>query len=273
MAKGKRKVKTQNRVVQVLIVLIEANGSVVTKEELYNKVWKDTVVTENSLNKAISQLRKIFEDTRTEPKFIETIPKKGYRMVSEVKKVELSKAHLPAYMKKRKPILLFFMVSMLVLFTIIQYINIESSQQQVLSPDGEKIAYFKKGNGHSLLLVKNIANGKLDTLVQLSKPESFVLRWSPKNDKIVYNATLAQDPYYSINIMSLEDRNILYIKFAKKDKNHAFQSVPEHLDKELLFVDHRELVLGENKIHHIYLANNDTIKVLFKEKLINDFNW
>nr|WP_298791811.1 winged helix-turn-helix domain-containing protein [uncultured Allomuricauda sp.] len=273
IAKGKKRIRTQNKIVQVLVVLIEANGNVVTKEELYNKVWKGIVVTENSLNKAISELRKIFGDSRSEPKFIETIPKKGYRLLVEVKKVAISKDDIPVYVRKRKPILLFFMVSILVFLAIGQYKNLEINQQQVLSPDGEKIAYFKKGNGHSQLLVKNVVNGKVDTLTQLTKPESFALNWSPKNDKIVYNATLPQDSYYSINIMNLEDRDVLYIKFAKKEENHAFQSVPEDLDKELLFLDHRELVMGENKIHHIYLANNDTIKVLFKKALINDFNW
>jgi len=64
--------------VQVLMVLAEANGGVVNKSDLLKQVWPDIVVTENSLTQAISELRKIFGDSRSAPKYIQTFPNQGY---------------------------------------------------------------------------------------------------------------------------------------------------------------------------------------------------
>src|ERR1044072_3188457 len=62
-----------------LCVLVEARGNVVTKEELLDKVWQSSIVEENNLTQYISALRKIFGETATGVKYIETIPKRGYR--------------------------------------------------------------------------------------------------------------------------------------------------------------------------------------------------
>lgn len=63
-----------------LVVLLENNGKVVSKETLLNEVWADTFVEESTLAQNISTLRKVF----TGKQFIETIPRRGYRFVGEV---------------------------------------------------------------------------------------------------------------------------------------------------------------------------------------------
>ncbi len=67
-----------------LLALVEAGGHVVDKEELIRKVWPDTFVEEVNLAKNISYLRKILGEEESE-RFIETIPKRGYRFVMAVK--------------------------------------------------------------------------------------------------------------------------------------------------------------------------------------------
>ncbi|MBD0369657.1 MAG: transcriptional regulator [Pyrinomonadaceae bacterium] len=66
-----------------LLVLIEHNGHVLGKNELMEKVWPDTFVEENNLAQNISMLRKAL--SRGGRKFIETVPKRGYRFVADVK--------------------------------------------------------------------------------------------------------------------------------------------------------------------------------------------
>ena len=75
------------RLFDTLLVLVENRGHVVEKNDLMQKVWNDVAVEENNLTQNISALRKILGDSLDGPKFIETIPKRGYRFVAPVKEV------------------------------------------------------------------------------------------------------------------------------------------------------------------------------------------
>jgi DNA-binding winged helix-turn-helix (wHTH) protein/Tol biopolymer transport system component len=75
------------RLFDTLLVLVENRGHVVQKNDLMQKVWNDVAVEENNLTQSISALRKILGDNLDCPKFIETIPKRGYRFVAPVKEV------------------------------------------------------------------------------------------------------------------------------------------------------------------------------------------
>ena len=75
------------RLFDTLLVLVENRGHVVEKNDLMQKVWNDVAVEENNLTQSISALRKILGDNLDGPKFIETIPKRGYRFVAPVKEV------------------------------------------------------------------------------------------------------------------------------------------------------------------------------------------
>src|SRR5579863_1321111 len=75
------------RLFDTLLVLVENRGHVVQKNDLMQKVWNDVAVEENNLSQSISALRKILGDNLDGAKFIETIPKRGYRFVAPVKEV------------------------------------------------------------------------------------------------------------------------------------------------------------------------------------------
>ena len=75
------------RLFDTLLVLVENRGHVVEKNDLMQKVWNDVAVEENNLTQSISALRKILGDNLNGPKFIETIPKRGYRFVAPVKEI------------------------------------------------------------------------------------------------------------------------------------------------------------------------------------------
>lgn len=74
-------VRLERRVMAVLMQLIEANGSVVAKEELIDRVWNGAAVSDHSVANAISDLRRALGDDRKNPNYIETIPKRGYRLI------------------------------------------------------------------------------------------------------------------------------------------------------------------------------------------------
>jgi Tol biopolymer transport system component len=72
------------KVMQVLVCLAEHASKVVPKEKLIRSVWADTFVTDDVLTRSISELRKVFGDDAKEPRFIQTIPRSGYRLVATV---------------------------------------------------------------------------------------------------------------------------------------------------------------------------------------------
>ncbi len=77
------KIKLQEQPLQILAMLLEHPGQVVTREELRNKLWPaDTFVDfDHSLNKAINKLREALGDSADSPRFIETLAKRGYRFM------------------------------------------------------------------------------------------------------------------------------------------------------------------------------------------------
>lgn len=82
---GKR-IKLQDQPFQVLSVLLRRSGDVVTREELREQIWpQDTFVDfDNSLNTAINKLRDALGDSADNPRFIETLPRRGYRFIATV---------------------------------------------------------------------------------------------------------------------------------------------------------------------------------------------
>jgi DNA-binding winged helix-turn-helix (wHTH) protein len=83
--KGK-KLEVQPQPMQVLVSLLENAGEVVTREELRQKIWPaDTFVDfEHSLNTAIKKVRQALGDNAARPRYIETLPRRGYRFRGNV---------------------------------------------------------------------------------------------------------------------------------------------------------------------------------------------
>ncbi|MFU8878186.1 MAG: winged helix-turn-helix domain-containing protein [Wenzhouxiangellaceae bacterium] len=72
------------RAMEVLVCLSEHAGQVVTRDDFSERVWNPAVVTDNSLTRCISELRRSLGDRTGTPQYIETIPKRGYRLVAPV---------------------------------------------------------------------------------------------------------------------------------------------------------------------------------------------
>lgn len=78
------------RAFDVLVELVENAGKVVTKDELLNSVWGDTIVEENNLTQQISALRKLFNERAGDHKYIVTVPGRGYCFVASVSEAQSS---------------------------------------------------------------------------------------------------------------------------------------------------------------------------------------
>src|SRR5215510_3358869 len=81
------KLKFSGQPFQVLAMLLERPGAVVTREELQKRLWPDTFVDiEHNLNTAINKIREVLGDSAESPRFVETLPRRGYRFIGEVER-------------------------------------------------------------------------------------------------------------------------------------------------------------------------------------------
>ncbi len=98
LRKSGLKIKIQEQPFQVLGMLLAHPGEVVTREELRKSLWPaDTFVDfEHGLNAAINKLREALGDSADNPRFVETLPRRGYRLIAPVEDVApVSLAPLP----------------------------------------------------------------------------------------------------------------------------------------------------------------------------------
>ena len=81
------------RIMEILLYLCTHEGRVIGRKEILEAIWPGLFVTEDALNKAISELRKAFGDNTDSPRVIETIRKRGYRFIPKVEAVSRESAH------------------------------------------------------------------------------------------------------------------------------------------------------------------------------------
>jgi TolB-like protein/DNA-binding winged helix-turn-helix (wHTH) protein len=75
-------------VLKLLIYLIANRNRLVTRDELMDTVWGDTVISESALTKAVARLRKALDDDSATPRYLETVRTRGYRFVATVEEIE-----------------------------------------------------------------------------------------------------------------------------------------------------------------------------------------
>src|SRR5438105_2944693 len=80
------RIKLQDQPFQILVMLLDQPGELVTREEIQRKLWPaDTFVDfDHSVNAAIRRLRDALSDSADTPRFVETLPRRGYRFIGQV---------------------------------------------------------------------------------------------------------------------------------------------------------------------------------------------
>jgi Tol biopolymer transport system component/DNA-binding winged helix-turn-helix (wHTH) protein len=199
------KIKLQDQPLRILVTLLQQSGKVVTREELYREVWPaDTFVDfEHSLNAAIKKLRDALGDDPENPRFIETIPRRGYRFLADVSLPELAKPRS----RFAKRLALFCIPVAAVILLMFMYYVVRSpvsaepmtvvplttspgaETQAAFSSDGEQVAFTWDGNSATGtdIYVKRV--GTEDSL-RLTQGFGFVCcaAWTSDNRYIAFAA-------------------------------------------------------------------------------------
>ena len=86
--RGERVIALTPKAFAVLTYLLQHPGRLVTKEELLQAVWADSLVTDASLKVCIREVRKALRDQPQKPRYIETVHRRGYRFIAETEAVD-----------------------------------------------------------------------------------------------------------------------------------------------------------------------------------------
>lgn len=98
------RLKLQDQPMQILIALLERPNEVVTREELCQRLWGEGTFVDftHSLNTAVMRLRETLQDTADNPRFIETVPRRGYRFIAPVEDLSAEPPASPAPVESKR---------------------------------------------------------------------------------------------------------------------------------------------------------------------------
>jgi hypothetical protein len=168
-----------------LTILLERPGEVVTREELQKRLWPDTFVdVDHNLNTAINKIREVLGDSAESPRFVETLPRRGYRFIAPVEGAQTAVVPGGSGARQRsrrlwvRRISILFVVLLFLagagLFIYMRWRSPASSAQRTLtrltfdpglqigatwSPDGRFIAYSSDRGGKFDVWVKQVSGG------------------------------------------------------------------------------------------------------------------
>jgi DNA-binding winged helix-turn-helix (wHTH) protein/pimeloyl-ACP methyl ester carboxylesterase len=138
LAEGTKNVPLTQKAFRTLLALVESRGQIVSKEELFQRVWPNTYVGEATLAQNVSTLRKQLKDDRETAQYIETVPKRGYRFVATVTEIGSKVRSGPESRNERTP-----------------------ARQEIrfcTTRDGVRIAWASVGSGYPLVKAANWLN-------------------------------------------------------------------------------------------------------------------
>ena len=197
---------------QVLTILLERPGEVVTREELQKRLWPDTFVdVEHNLNTAINKIRDVLGDSAENPRFVETLPRRGYRFITSVEGGQAAvvsggtgapQDSRVSLARRASILFVVFLLLATVGFFIYRRLQTPASPQRTLtrltfddglqigatwSPDGRFIAYSSNRGGKFDIWVQQVSGGDP---VQITKGpgHNWQPDWSPDGKFIAYRS-------------------------------------------------------------------------------------
>lgn len=207
--------KLEFRTMEILRCFVLHQGEVISKKKLHNKVWTDVYVTDNALTRAISRLRKAFDDDPLHPTYIETISKSGYRLIASVEFLnETDKRIHSNISQSTKPetktnsiwmlvILFVLLITGISFFSYLfndKYNNfydpipvstlIGPERGHAISPDGEKMSfsYSEPNANNSDVYIKLLNDLSQIKFTDLESHQGFGI-WSPDGNYMAYVST------------------------------------------------------------------------------------
>jgi Tol biopolymer transport system component/DNA-binding winged helix-turn-helix (wHTH) protein len=282
------KLKFSGQPFQVLAILLERPGEVVTREELQKRLWPDTFVdVERNLNTAVNKIREVLGDSAESPRFVETVPRRGYRFIGAVEApiqpatAAVTGEPLGVPRRGRRWLTIGAGVIAVAVIALAAFVGYRWRRQQrpqeqavltpvpftalhgvasnpAFSPDGSRIAFAwssqpgVNGYGQADLYLKALGS---ETLLRLTQHPSTTLipAWSPDGTQIAfYREAGADSGIYVVPALGGPEQKL----HSTKDVwNSAISWSPD--GKWIAFED---MSKGENHVR-IYLLSPETLSI------------
>jgi DNA-binding winged helix-turn-helix (wHTH) protein/Tol biopolymer transport system component len=200
------------KVFDTLQLLVVNAGHLVEKETLMATLWNGRAVEESNLTHNIKVLRKALGDSATSPRFIETVPRRGYRFIADVQSESdrlepRSSVNRPAEANARSRLYAFIALAVVVLLSISaaaffwfrghkpplvagssdRITNSGKVSIAAVSPDGKALVYSQKEDGGESLWKIRFSDGELSQILPAEPVEFIGLSISPSSDLIYYS--------------------------------------------------------------------------------------
>jgi Tol biopolymer transport system component/DNA-binding winged helix-turn-helix (wHTH) protein len=225
LARGSVPQRITPKAMEVLVVLTARVGELVTRDEILASVWSEVHVQEEVLTRAIADLRKALDDDRKEPRYIETIPKRGYRVIAQVKQVSRPRAIGSRFLWGGAVLAAAAVASVLAWGSregdLEQALALEGRPlttlpgreiEPALAPDGTRVAFAWQGaSGDNWdIYVKALSE---ETLTRLTEDPGVDLApsWSPDGKRIAfarYPAAMGECRIFEIDALGGTEREI-----------------------------------------------------------------
>ena len=217
----KREVHTlEPRLMRLLVLLSETPNELVNKDDIISIVWQGLSVTDESLSQAISKLRKLLGDDPDAPTYIETIRKKGYRLLAAVKPTDATGNTKPAYIHKIAAATMLILAAAILYwasqaptdqhdqkadFLVSQLLTNAAGRERdpSISPDGSFLVYSKLSeNQNANIFLHGIGRGAADRQLT-ARGLNFAPVVMPDNDAVIF--VRRQNTQCSVILLSLID--------------------------------------------------------------------
>ncbi|MGI9234276.1 MAG: winged helix-turn-helix domain-containing protein, partial [Woeseiaceae bacterium] len=203
-ADGGVEVKVEPKLMDVLVYLSRRQGEVASSDEIVEAVWGGQPMSDNPVYNAIGRLRQVLDDDPKNPRYIETISSRGYRVIAKVSTAESTslQADAPLTSGSARRLLIaasVFVVAVVLIIVVLLAVRdpAEPSTHTLISsfpgshsmpnfsPDGTQIAFVSNETGAWQVWILDLATMQRR---RLTEAPSFRPRWSPVGDRILYDA-------------------------------------------------------------------------------------
>lgn len=259
------RLKLQEQPFHILCALLEHPGELVPREQLRQQLWPEGTFVdfEHGLNTAIKKIRDVLGDDADSPRYIETVPRKGYRFIGAVRRdgdqaVPVAPVSSRRYWQLRTPVLVAALVLAFGLgFVLIRKLSVPSylriaatrqltftgnvSPESTIETDGRRVYYFKYADGH-LYSVPVGGGAESSYATKFSHP--VILHISPDGSLLLVKELLSPSGRYADRIWLLPTNGDAARPLGDIEGEAAAWS-PD--GKNIAFAQHNAIYLTENE--------------------------